>query len=195
MLPRQQMTFQNKLWNELNEKVNFMRSKIQHSAKRRIQSAFGTGPVTVVLELSLGDYKFQTGTPLSIHLFVDETPHAVWTLLEQIQRKAWDGAQIGWEQDQHLDFFASQALTKQLDFPETSKHSNKAWTLCAKNSPNGPSMDMYLNIQSGREVDEQESCLGIVVDGGNTIRELLFETQHSEKVTVRRTYVKQTAIN
>lgn len=178
---------------QLNDKVDFMRSKIQHSAKRKIQTTFGTGPIKVVLELTLGDYKFQTGTPLSILLFVEETPHAVWMWLEQIQLKMWDGIQIGWERDQHLDFMlSSQQQQQQLDFPEMSKHSNKAWTLCAKNNNNKNAMQMYLNIQGRQQVDPEETCFGIVVDSSDTIRELLFETQRApQKVTVRRTYVQQ----
>ena len=191
---------------ELTQQVEFMKRKIQQSAIRQIQSNFGTGPVEVVLELNLGDYKYKRGTPLSILLFVDETPHAAWTWLEQIGSKAWDRSSLSWGQDDHLDLSIGavnndiSTTRKRLDFQEKSKHSHKAWTLCAKNSikeeggggGEGESvMVLYLKLQRNQIIDPYETCLGIAITSKNTIRELLFELQHTSRVTIRRAFVKQ----
>eukprot|EP00980_Cylindrotheca_fusiformis_P009074 scaffold1960_cov69-Cylindrotheca_fusiformis.AAC.3 len=46
-----------------------------------------------------------------------------------------------------------------------------------------------IDKDDNRSSAEIETCFGIVVNSGDTNRELLFETQHSKKVTIRRAYV------
>eukprot|EP00934_Nitzschia_sp_Nitz4_P006895 Nitzschia sp. Nitz4//scaffold24_size164493//119801//121450//NITZ4_002342-RA/size164493-processed-gene-0.82-mRNA-1//1//CDS//3329544156//6885//frame0 len=170
-LINQQIKKLNQMEQALNDEAKPLQTRIQQSARNYIVASFGEGPVQVVLELDFG------GEPgpdtISILLWRD-TPHAAWTLLDQISRHIWDGARFDWKQGhlidavpQHEDPAGGKVL-----FVEHSKNSHDAWTVGLHETDEG-GLSMYVNLQNNTNIHKHETCVGKVTDGFDAFERLL----------------------
>lgn len=163
---------------ELNHEVKTLQTRIQQSARNHIIQEFGEGPVQIIFELDFGSNSDKTlPNKISILLWHD-TPHAAWTILEQIGRNIWDGAEFQWTQGHIIDTFPheSDPMGSKIEFLEQSHHGHEAWTVGVHESDTG-AMGMYINLQDNTNVHKHETCVGKVIDGFDALQQLLEATR------------------
>jgi cyclophilin family peptidyl-prolyl cis-trans isomerase len=168
---------------ELNHEVKTLQTRIQQSARNHIIQEFGEGPVQVILELDFGNNEKALPNKISILLWHD-TPHAAWTVLEQIRRNVWDGAEFHWTQGHIIDALphVPDPMGSKIEFLELSHHGHEAWTVGVRESDSG-AMGMYINLQDNTNLHKHETCLGKVIDGFDALQRLLevLRAQREEK--------------
>jgi len=175
---------------ELNHEVKTLQSRIQLSARNHIIQEFGEGPVQVVLELDFGNNDPNNAGPHRISILLwHDTPHAAWTLLEQIGNNVWDGAEFKWHQGHIIDAvpLRSDPDDGKIQFVEHAQHSHQAWTVGVRESDKG-AIGMYINLQDNINLHKHETCVGKIIDGFDALQRLL-EAARGEKdlsVAIRR---------
>ncbi|KAG7358820.1 cyclophilin type peptidyl-prolyl cis-trans isomerase [Nitzschia inconspicua] len=168
---------------ELNQEVKALQSRIQQSARNHIIQEFGEGPVQILLELDFGSNDKAMPNKIAILLWHD-TPHAAWTILEQIGRNVWDGAEFHWTQGHIIDALPHEPdpMGGKVEFLEQSHHGHEAWTVGLRESDTG-AMGLYINLQDNTNVHKHETCVGKVIDGFDALQRLL-EASRSQKEEV-----------
>jgi len=177
-----------------------LQSTLQETAIDEIVSTYGEGPVKVVVELDFADKKLlvfsQTNnrkmaerSSISIILWPD-TPHAAWTLLEQIQRSLWDGSfvklnptstvlQFGPTKDDpkdrgHLEFVESHPPS---DARNNGDFHHGAWTIGLREAisedHSKSNLEMFINLADNSDERKHETCIGMIFDGFDTLQRLL----------------------
>jgi len=167
---------------ELSHEVKTLQSRIQLSARNHIIQEFGEGPVQVVLELDFGSTDPNNAGPHRISILLwHDTPHAAWTLLEQIGNHVWDGAEFKWHQGHIIDAvpFRSDPDDGKIQFVEHAQHSHQAWTIGVRESDKG-TIEMYINLQDNINLHKHETCVGKIIDGFDALQRLL-EAARGEK--------------
>eukprot|EP00529_Nitzschia_sp_RCC80_P024856 CAMPEP_0113498688 /NCGR_PEP_ID=MMETSP0014_2-20120614/31318_1 /TAXON_ID=2857 /ORGANISM="Nitzschia sp." /LENGTH=535 /DNA_ID=CAMNT_0000392753 /DNA_START=253 /DNA_END=1860 /DNA_ORIENTATION=+ /assembly_acc=CAM_ASM_000159 len=159
---------------ELNHEVKTLQTRIQQSARNHIIEEFGEGPVQVILELDFGNPSTASSPSRIAILLWHDTPHAAWTLLEQIGRHVWDDADFQWTQGHIIDAVPHVAdpMGSKIEFVEQSQHGHEAWTVGVRESENGI-MGMYINLQDNTNLHKHETCVGKVIDGFDALQRLL----------------------
>jgi hypothetical protein len=179
---------------ELNHEVKTLQTRIQQSARNHIIQEFGEGPVQVILELDFGaNDKSNSNGPSKIAILLwHDTPHAAWTLLEQIGRNLWNGAEFQWKQGHIIDAIPREPdpMGSKIEFVEHSHHGHEAWTVGVREADSG-AMGMYINLQDNSNLHKHETCVGKVIDGFDALQRLLevARSQHYEKnnpIVIRR---------
>jgi Cyclophilin type peptidyl-prolyl cis-trans isomerase/CLD len=162
---------------ELNQEVKTLQTRIQQSARNHIIQEFGEGPVQINLELDFGKHEKELPNKISILLWHD-TPHAAWTILEQIGRSVWDGAEFQWTQGHIIDALphTPDPMGGKIEFLEQSHHGHEAWTVGVRESESG-AMGMYINLQDNTNVHKHETCVGKIIDGFDALQRLLEATR------------------
>lgn len=172
---------------ELNHEVKSLQTKIRQTDRANIVRAFGEGPVQVVLEID-----FPSGvtgsTSIAILLWY-ETPHAAWTLLDQIRRGVWDGTPFVMDRS-----FAVVARPqnhdneKRLDFVEKGQKQHEPWTVGLTEADSGE-LSMFINLQDNSNYHKHDVCIGKIIDGFDTLQRLTraARDQHAQDpVTIKK---------
>ena len=167
---------------KLNHEVKSLQTKIQQSARNHIIDEFGEGPVQVVLDVDFGGDEDGGGADQITILLWHDTPHAAWTLLEQIKRKIWDGASFDWEQSYAIDLIPSKQDLRggHIEFIESSVHGHEPWTVGLKESDDGE-LQMYFNLQDNVNLLKHNVCVGKVIDGFDALQKLLETSRNRNK--------------
>ena len=159
-----------------------LQTRIQQSARNHIIEKFGEGPVDVVLKLDFsqmdqGNIGHDT---ITVRLWND-TPHAAWTWLEQIERNVWEGAQFTWQQGQIIDVIPQKEdpAGSKIEFIEQSQHGHEALTVGLRESETGE-MSMYVNLQDNSSIHKHETCVGKVNDGFDTLQRVLESSRNAQ---------------
>jgi len=175
---------------ELSHEVETLQKRIKLSARNHIIQEFGEGPVQVILELDFGDAIANAG-PHRISIFLwPDTPHAAWTLLEQIGNNVWDGAEFKWQQGNTIDAVPPKDRVDperdgKIEFVERSQHAHQAWTVGVREQPNNVngsgrgSMAIYINLQDNSQLHKHETCVGKVIDGFDALQKLLESSRNN----------------
>jgi hypothetical protein len=169
---------------ELSHQVKTLQTTIQQSDRAEIVKALGDGPVQVLLDLVFPDQLHTSSSKIAILLWYD-TPHAAWTLIDQIQRGAWEGAVFS--MDKTLAVVAvppMSATIKKLEFVEKGAKTHEAWTVGLGETPQGE-MSLFVNLQDNSQYHSHEVCVGKVIDGFDTLQRLTKATRAGSQVTIR----------
>ena len=172
----------------LHSHVVDLQRTIQEDARSNIIQRFGEGPLKLVLDLKFAGEEGKGGhskSQLDI-LFWTSTPHATWTLLEQVGRKIWDGAVFEWGLQQKIlqvtpvndDPEQRGRLEFSEDIPE-QEHS--PWTVGIRDDPDTGKLQLFLNLHDNAESHDHETCIGRVVGGFDVLQRLILAVrQHPE---------------
>ncbi|KAL3907092.1 MAG: hypothetical protein SGILL_009009, partial [Bacillariaceae sp.] len=189
-----------RMTSEIDDQVVSLQKQIQRAAKKSIIETYGEGPVKVVIELDFGEVAGSaakevspdlSATQISIALF-PETPHSVWTLLDQVGRSLWDSASLGWDTNSNvLQFHPTKADGSQknggLEFVEQHPSNHKTnpgmhhgpWTVGLREAvdENGePTSDnpleLFINLADNAETQKHETCIGKILDGFYALQRL-----------------------
>ena len=165
----------------LHSHVIEIQRTIQEDARSNIIQRYGEGPLKLVLDLQFADEKGEHGghskSQLDI-LFWTSTPHATWTLVEQVGRKIWDGAVFEWGLQQkilqvtpvHDDPEQPGRLEFSEDIPE-QEHS--PWTVGIRDDPDTGKLQLFLNLHDNAESHDHETCIGRVVGGFDVLQRII----------------------
>jgi cyclophilin family peptidyl-prolyl cis-trans isomerase len=154
---------------------------IQKDARSKIIERYGEGPLKLVLNLQFADEeeggRGAANSQLEI-LFWTATPHATWTLLEQVGRHIWDGAVFEWgSQDKVLQVTPVHGDPQQrgrLEFTEFLKEQqHNAWTVGLRDDPETGKLQLFLNLQDNAESHDHETCVGRVISGFDVLQRLI----------------------
>jgi len=194
---------------ELSEKVEGVRARIEQAGREQIIREYGEGPVKVILEVDFSDSRnrnsaqrdsnaaamypriFQPGEEPSFVtiLLWPETPHSAWTWLEQIRRHVWDGASFRWDPNEpllELSPIKGDPLKRgQLQFEEyhNTPHWHTAWSVGVRNSDDGK-LQMTLDLSDN--FDSKDTCIGRVIDGYDALQRLFESTNQNGEFTFVR---------
>ena len=143
----------------------------------------GEPTLTVVLDVDFGGDEDGGGGADQITILLwHDTPHAAWTLLEQIKRKIWDGASFDWEQSYAIDLIPSKQDLRggHIEFIESSVHGHEPWTVGLKESDVGE-LQMSFNLQDNVNLLKHNVCVGKVIDGFDALQKLLETSRNRNK--------------
>lgn len=156
---------------EISHDVRSLELKIQKGARSSIVNSFGEGPVQVQLDLDLGE-QIEGGNQIAILLWYD-TPHAAWTLLEQIRKGVWTGAKFELDKGRSLMALPLNAEKMSgIDFVENSQKTHEAWTVGMTELVGG-GLSLFINLQDNTEYHKHDVCVGKVVDGFGALQRLV----------------------
>ena len=160
----------------LDHELRALQTKIQNIARSSIVRTYGEGPVQVSLDLNFPDGSSQPGSQnvLTILLWYD-TPHAAWTLLQQIRRGEWNGAPFANIKGGTIDTNPMIGNAGSLDFIEKSQKSHEAWTVGLTDL--GSSLGMFINLQDNTATRQHDVCVGKVIDGFEALQRLVDTTR------------------
>lgn len=162
-----------------------LQEAIQNDARANIVEEYGEGPVKLALELQFHSDNDKTKEVSSLNTRMDillwpDTPHAVWTLLEQVDRHVWDGALVHWSPDQpilELTPTRTDPLNRgKLEFSEFIPHHDSwhgAWTVGIREDPETGKLQLFMNLQDNAEFQEHETCVGKILAGFDTLQRVL----------------------
>jgi cyclophilin family peptidyl-prolyl cis-trans isomerase len=185
---------------ELNHEVKSLQNKIRQTDRANIIRAFGEGPVQVVFEIDFAAGASPSGgasravaagsSAISILLWY-ETPHAAWTLLDQIRRGVWDGAPF--DMDRGFAVTANpadpDAKKKRLEFVEKGQKMHEPWTVGLTEADNGE-LSLFINLQDNSQYHKHDVCIGKIIDGFDTLQRLTRAARNQKQskvpVTIRR---------
>lgn len=170
---------------ELHQHVVALQQAIQQDARARIIQKYGEGPLKLVLDLKIPGEKEQSQESANNRLeilFWTSTPHATWTVLEQIGRKVWDGAVLDWGSRQTIlqvtPLNTDPLHRGRLDFSENpDDHRHAAWTVGVRNDEDTGKLQLFLNLQDNAETHNHETCIGRVVGGFDVLQRLLLASR------------------
>lgn len=179
---------------EVTKEVQTLQKRIQRSARSHIIQEFGEGYVQVVLELDFGNAEANAGSNRISILLWHETPHAAWTWLEQIGNNVWDGASFKWQEGHIIDALPPrEGIDPKRDGKiEFIEHPNKdehmPWTVGLREHGSNGAISMYINLQDNSRLHGHETCVGKVIDGFDTLQNLLELSKSDEKgqILIRR---------
>lgn len=157
---------------ELDHELQSLQAKIQNVARSSIIRTYGEGPVQVALDLNFPGGSSEPGmhNMITILLWYD-TPHAAWTLLQQINRGEWNGAPFGSNRGGTLDVKPTIGNVGSLDFLEKSQKQHEAWTVGLTDM--GSSLGMFINLQDNTTTRKRDVCVGKVIDGFDALQRLI----------------------
>jgi cyclophilin family peptidyl-prolyl cis-trans isomerase len=179
---------------ELNHEVKSLQNKIRQTDRANIVRAFGEGPVQVALEIDFAAGASSGGaagsSAISILLWY-ETPHAAWTLLDQIRRGVWDGAHF--EMDRGFAVTANptepDSHNKRLEFMEKGQKMHEPWTVGLTETDDGE-LSLFINLQDNSQYHKYDVCVGKIIDGFDTLQRLTRAARNQQQsnvpVTIRR---------
>jgi hypothetical protein len=212
-----------KMTSEIDDQVVTLQKRIQLTARKEIIKTYGEGPVKVVIELDFGG---GNGTPVSMESSADitasdqisiallpETPHSVWTLLDQVGHGQWDGAGLEWDTLSNiLQFRPSKSdIRSRLEFvehhpsdPRTNPGMHHGpWTVGIRESipdeTTGDSdndlssenpLELFINLADNWEAFKHETCIGKILDGFYALQRLLEATRMQEGKAITNVKVK-----
>lgn len=167
---------------DLHGKAFELQEAIQEHDYMKIVERFGEGPIKVVFELGLATSSGEASkasTTLDVVLWSD-TPHASWTLLDQIERSLWDGAQFHWNpQLASLEILPSHddPLGRgQLEFAEhisDEQNWHDAWTVGLRQDPDTRRLQLFFNLKDNSDFQAHETCVGRVLGGFDALQTAL----------------------
>jgi hypothetical protein len=207
-----------RMTSEIDNQVISLQKLIQSAAKQEIINAYGEGPVKVVIELDFGEAGEAvaketspdlSATQISVALF-PQTPHSVWTLLDQVGRFLWDGAELKWDTTSNMLLFhptKADDSTKNggLEFVEHHPSNPKMnpgmhhgpWTVGLRESvdENGEAasenpLELFINLADNTGTQRHETCIGKILDGFYALQRLLEATQMRDGKAVTQIKVK-----
>lgn len=181
-----------KMGKDLDAEVRTLQTKIQQVARSSIVTAYGEGPVQIVLELDFfssigGGIASDTDrSTISILLWYD-TPHAAWTWLQQIRNGQWMNAKFRLSAGAVAIEAAPTSLSSstesrnnnpntKLKFVERSKKRHEAWTVGLSEIHDG-TLQMFINLQDNTELRKHEVCVGKIIDGFDALQRLVDATR------------------
>lgn len=171
---------------ELDAEVKSLQKEIQKNDRKNIVKAFGEGSVQVTFEIAFPDGVHTSSTHISVMLYY-ETPHAAWTLLNQVQRGLWDGAPFS--MDQNLALVAEPETFddgKRLDFVEKSQKQHSPWTVGLTDSGNGK-FSLFINLQDNTNYHKHDVCVGKIIDGFDALQRLTRTArQEGSRVSIKK---------
>jgi len=160
---------------------------IQDEAGSLLSKRYGHGSLKLVLDLQFdddddeGEEGISTGTTtgaLEIQFF-PTTPHATWTLLDQVNRRLWDDAIFEWGSKKDMieitPIHEDPQRRGQLEFTEDigGRRPHSQWTVGIRDDPDTGRLQLFLNLQDNVESYEHETCVGHVVNGFDTLQRLI----------------------
>lgn len=148
---------------EVNKEVHALQDFMQDSARKELKNRYGEGAISVDLDLGLGQ--------ISVELF-DESPHAAFVFVQQIENGDWSQANFIWHPANMVLASPSKAASVKLEFVERSYHHHEAWTVGLTRSHNG-GYNLYVNLQDNSHVHEGDVCLGKISGGFDTLQKLM----------------------
>ena len=165
---------------ELNHEVKGLQGNIQRTSRNSIIRTYGEGPVQINLEVELPSKDKQRSPEhheIGILLWYD-TPHAAWTLLEQVRKGIWDGAPLKLD-DKGValaaqpppDIVPDGSMSK-LEFVESSRKSHEPWTVGLSDFSNGR-IGMFINLADNSELHKNYVCIGKIFDGFDVLQQLV----------------------
>jgi cyclophilin family peptidyl-prolyl cis-trans isomerase len=178
---------------ELNHEVKSLQNKIRQTDRANIVRAYGEGPVQVTLEIDFATAGVVTGSSMISILLWYETPHAAWTLLDQIQRGVWAGARF--EMDRGFAVVASPSTRdsrKKLDFVETGQKLHEPWTVGLSEAEDGE-LSLFINLQDNTQYHKHDVCIGKIIDGFDTLQRLTRAARNHQQHDVPVSIKKATA--
>ncbi|KAL7581710.1 hypothetical protein ACA910_022251 [Epithemia clementina (nom. ined.)] len=181
---------------ELDHEVRSLRKTIQQSARQEMTKSYGQGAIQVFLEIEPLVHNRPSGGPddegsfydrrnaLSIRLWYD-TPHTVWTFLQQIQNGAWNGALFSIQHGRALvaepDYNnnnnkggSRRALQPSLDFVEPSERGHERYTVTLTDT------SFAINLQDNKKLYKQEACVGIIFEGFDVLHNIVKDSAKSQ---------------
>lgn len=198
LLHRQIEQLQN-MEKEIDKEVQTLQRRIQRSARSHIIQEFGEGPVQVVLELDFGNAAANSGSNRIAILLWHDTPHASWTWLEQIGNNVWDGAAFKWQEGHIIDALPPKEKMDpkrdgKIEFIERPKQDeHMPWTVGLREHGSHGAMSMYINLQDNSQLHRHETCVGKVIDGFDTLQDLLELSKNNGSSTLPISIRKATA--
>lgn len=178
---------------ELNHEVKSLQNKIRQTDRANIVRAYGEGPVQVSLEIDFATGGVVTGSSMISILLWYETPHAAWTLLDQIQRGIWEGARF--EMDRGFAVVASPSARdsqKRLDFVEKGQKLHEPWTVGLTEAEDGE-LSLFINLQDNTQYHKHDVCIGKIIDGFDTLQRLTRAARNQQQQDVPVSIKKATA--
>ena len=186
---------------ELDHEVRALRKRIQQSAKQAMVQRYGQGAVQVFLQVEtvVLDGSPQQGqqlsakggrNTLSIRLWYD-TPHTVWTFLQQIENGVWNGATFSIQHgrslvaepishNQEQDTRRHSRLEPSLDFVEASDRAHERYTVTLTDN------NFAINLQDNKKLHNQEACVGVIFEGFDVLHKIVKDsTSSTSQQTVR----------
>lgn len=174
---------------ELDHEVKSLRKAIQMSAKQEMIKEFGQGAVQVLFEIETLDWD---GAPdnsdrrntISIRLWYD-TPHAVWTFLQQVKEGVWDGASFSIQQGRSVlaepeTTGGRQQLQPGLDFMEPSERGHERYTVTLTD------MNLAINLQDNKKIYKLESSVGVIFEGFDVLHNIVKDSASSKTVRIKK---------
>lgn len=156
---------------ELSVEVKSLQAKIRQADRANIVRYYGEGPVQVILDIDFADQRHVTAAQISILLWY-ETPHASWTLLDQIRRGLWDGAAFTLESNAVVaEPTTADQAEKRLDFVEKGQKRHESWTVGLTESSNGV-LSLFINLKDNTQLHKHDVCIGKIIDGFDTLQRL-----------------------
>lgn len=163
---------------ELQHELKGLQTKLQQVARSSIVGMFGEGPVQVSFDIKIG----KDTERISISLWYD-TPHAAWTLIEQIQSGKWAGSQFILAPNGATLTALPPEATVPLDFVETASEKHEAWTVgLTENDAGG--LSLFINLQDNSADRKFDVCVGKVVEGFGSLQKLVSSLRSNKQVTV-----------
>ncbi|EEC46589.1 predicted protein [Phaeodactylum tricornutum CCAP 1055/1] len=157
---------------ELSHEVRALQESIQIAARSCIVRTFGEGPVQVILDLNFGERNIQGGTKLTILLWYD-TPHAAWTLLEQIRKGIWDGASFRLDKGRSIAAAPENPdRESKLEFIEHSQKNHDPWTIGLSDFGDD-GIGLFVNLKDNSAFHKQDVCVGKIIDGFDALQQLV----------------------
>ena len=169
---------------ELDHEVKTLQAKIQHSDRENIVRTFGEGPVQVVLDVAFPQAQ-QESSKISILLWYD-TPHAAWTLIDQLNGGLWDDSTFALDKNWAITVEPPNSETlKKLDFVEKGQKKHESWTVGLTETSQG-GLSLFINLQDNTQYHKHDVCLGKVIDGFNTLQSLTRIIRGNEVVKIKK---------
>jgi hypothetical protein len=170
---------------ELNHEVKSLQAKIQQSDRARIIRTFGEGPVQVSLDVDFPQDMNVASTRISILLWYD-TPHAAWTLIDQIRQGAWKGATFSLDKNLAIiaDPLPSDVPLKRLDFVEKGQKTHEAWTVGLSETDSGR-VSLFINLQDNTHYHKTDVCVGKIIDGFDVLQRLTRASRDLVQLTIK----------
>ena len=141
--------------------LNRLQLRIQLNARDRINRIFGDLPVQVSLRLpDESDKRF-------IVSLSDDAPHAVSTLLEQIDKKIWDDVVLQREKGSTKIMPVNTAVNPVLEFTEKSKgcHEKGAVSVQQLEKEELHTLVLRVHTEGTNELPSDSVCVGKVTSG------------------------------
>jgi cyclophilin family peptidyl-prolyl cis-trans isomerase len=172
---------------EINKEVHALQDFMQDKARQDISSRYGSGTIQVNLNLATEE----EGAPSQVTLeLFDETPHAAWTFLQQIEKGDWKGASFIWHPSHMVLASPTKASSRKIEFVEKSHYEHEAWTV-GLTPVVGGRYNLYINLQDNSHVHDGDVCLGKVVGGFDSLQQVLKAKTVAKQQGGDKTYLEK----